>query len=323
LGRRARGRRRGAAFVTGRTISADFPTTEGAFDRTRNAEDAFVANLDPTGGALVYSTYLGGSSSEEGTALAIDDAGNAYISGHTRSSDFPVTPGAFDTTANGHLEAFATKVNSAGTALIYSTFLGGANVDIAAGIAIDTSAQAYVVGRTGSANYPTTPGAFDNTFNGDVYDAFVTKLSAAGSALGYSTVLGGSSTDLGRSIALDRAAQAAVTGATNSSNFPTTNDAFDPSYNERYDAFVTRLNAGGSGLAYSTFLGGTYDFPAIGEDRGQAIAVDRDGYAYVAGLTSSRDFPTTPGAFDRTYNLNDDAFVAKLPTPFLTKPSSR
>jgi hypothetical protein len=309
----------GRAYVTGETDSADFPTTPGAFDRTlgRN-EDAFVTKLNASGSALVYSTLLGGAlcegdpreeaPEEGGSGIAVLD-GRAYVTGFTTCDDFPTTRGAFDRTLGGDMDAFVTKLNASGSALDYSTFLGGTNFEegreSGSGIVVDESGRAYVAGFTPAADFPTTRGAFDRTFNGG--DAFVTKLNASGSALVYSTFLGGTSSDAGLGIAvLDR--RAYVTGFTNSADFPTTPGAFDTSFNGGFeDAFVTKLNAAGSALVYSTFLGGA------GDDRGNGIAV-LDRRAYVTGFTNSADFPTTPSAFDTTWNGNEDAFVTKLPT---------
>jgi hypothetical protein len=209
--------------------------------------------------------------------------------------------------------------------LDYSTFLGGSSGDFGNGIAVDRRGRAYVTGATSSADYPTTPGAFDTTFNGNLQytNAFVTKLNASGSALAYSTFLGGTSVveasgDSGHGIAV-RYGRAYVTGDTNSPDFPTTPTAFDTTFNgdpqDQADAFVTKLNASGSALAYSTFLGGTNP----NQDVGVGVAVDRGGRAYVSGYTASADYPTTPGAFDTSFNSPtfsglEDAFVTKLPT---------
>jgi hypothetical protein len=197
--------------------------------------------------------------------------------------------------------------------LDYSTFLGGTNFDVGNGIAVDESGRAYVTGQTASAEYPTTPGAFDTSFNGGSQDGFVTKLNASGSELVYSTFLGGSGAsgdtqEEGNGIAVDESGRAYVTGITNSADYPTTPGAFDTTLNRNQDVFVTKLNATGSALAYSTFLGGT------DSDAGNGIAVNESGRAYVTGSTSSLDYPTTRGAFDRTFNGNTDAFVTKLPT---------
>jgi uncharacterized protein (AIM24 family) len=314
----------GRAYVTGSTNSADYPTTPGAFDTTLNRnQDVFVTKLNATGSALAYSTLLGGGGGnpdisetvEEGLGIAVLDR-RAYVTGFTASADYPTTPGAFDTTLDGDFDAFVTKLNATGSALDYSTFLGGTtfdpfeiNVDAGRDIAVDEDGRAYVTGSTRSdADFPTTRGAFDRTFNGDFVDGFVTKLNATGSALAYSTFLGGTDADAGNGIAvLDR--RAYVTGFTDSVDYPTTRGAFDRTFNGgSEDAFVTKLNATGSALAYSTFLGGT------DADGGSDIAVNESGRAYVTGSTSSVDYPTTRGAFDRTFNGNTDAFVTKLPT---------
>jgi uncharacterized repeat protein (TIGR01451 family) len=268
-----------------------------------------VANLNAAGSALIYATFLGGSSWDDSCGIAMDSSGNAYITGGTESSDFPTTPGAFDTTFNwGTSDAFMAKLNTAGSALIYATFLGGSSTDCGYGIAVDGGGNAYVTGYTFSSDFPTTPGAFDTTFNGGEHDAFVAKLNAAGSGLAYAIFLGGSSYggDFGHDIAVEASGAAYVTGYTFSSDFPTTPGAFDTIHNGGRDAFVVKLNAAGSALIYATFLGGS-DW-----DEGYGIAVDWAGSAYMTGYTESSDFPTTPGAFDRTHNGGDDAFVVKL-----------
>jgi hypothetical protein len=240
----------------------------------------------------------------------VDGNGRAYVTGQTDSSDFPTTTGAFDRTYNDGGDIFVTKLNASGSALAYSTFLGGTSIEFSADIAVDGSGRAHVTGQTRSADYPTTTGAFDRTFNGGIADAFVTKLNASGSALAYSTFLGGTEFDQGSGIAV-RDGSAYVTGETGSDepgnpDYPTTAGAFDRTFNGGdIDAFVTKLNASGSALAYSTYLGGTND------DVGHDIAV-RDGRAYVTGYTFSTDYPTTTGAFDRTHNGFIDAFVTKL-----------
>jgi hypothetical protein len=195
--------------------------------------------------------------------------------------------------------------------LDYSTFLGGAGSDFGEGIAV-RDGRAYVTGTTTSANFPSTPGAFDRRLNGD-QDAFVTKLKASGSALVYSTFVGGGDFERGSDIAVDRTGMAYVTGRTGSANFPTTPGAVDTTYNGGEDPFVTKLNASGSALAYSTYLSGD-SLATGGSDSGEGIAV-REGRAYVTGITNSANFPTTPGAFDTTFNGSvgdDDAFVTKL-----------
>jgi murein DD-endopeptidase MepM/ murein hydrolase activator NlpD len=267
-----------------------------------------VVKVNPIGTQLVYATFLGGSSSDESEAIAVDGAGNAYVTGWTYSADFPTTVGAFDTSHNGgSVDAFVVKVNPTGTGLAYATFLGGSGGQDGRSIVVDGVGNAYVTGSTGSADFPTTAGAFDTSLNGPG-DAFVAKLNPTGTGLFYATFLGGNAKDGGMSIAVDGLDNAYVTGWTQSSNFPTTVVAFDTSYNGGDDAFVAKLNPTGTGLAYATFLGGSSG------DYGYAIAVDEISNAYVAGTTNSSNFPTTAGAFDTSYNGGGDTFVAKMRT---------
>ena len=299
----------GRAYVTGLTWAYDFPTTAGAFDTTFNGYyDAYVARLDATGSVLEYATFLGGLEYDEGQAIALDAGGQAYVVGKTRSSDFPTTPGAFDTGFHGEYpayDAFVVRLNPAGSALDYGTFIGGSEDDYAYGVAVDGSGRAYVTGQTGSSDFPATPGACAAGLRGPG-DAFVARLDPAGSALDYATLLGGSGSESGLGIAVDAGGRACVTGSTASSDFPTRPGAITTGLNGSSDAFVARLNAAGCGLEYATFLGGA------SSDRGTGIAVDTDGRAYVTGNTSSSAFPTTSGAFDTSYNGNANAFVARL-----------
>ncbi len=306
----------GSAYVTGSASSLNFPTTAGAFDATHNgAGDVFVTKLNAAGSGLDYSTYLGGAAGDSGLAIAIDATGRAYITGSTGSTDFPTTPGAYDTTYNassGAANAFVTKLSPDGSALDFSTYLGGFNssgfFDLGSGIAVDSTGAVYVAGEADSTNFPVTPGAFDTTQNGGV-DSFVTKLNPAGSSLVYSTFIGGTSFDAATALAVDGSGNAYIAGYGTSSDYPTTSGAFDTSYNSGWDVFATKLNATGTALSYSTYLGGaTYD-----EARG--ITVDGTGSAYVTGHTFSAGYPTTVGAFDTSYDNSvggSDAFVTKL-----------
>src|SRR3989449_3326670 len=264
--------------------------------------------IDPT---LAYSTYLGGNSLDEGFGIAVDSLGQAYVTGVTASLDFPPTAGAFQSSSAAGEEAFVTKLNPTGAALVYSTYLGGTNSDVSLGIAVDSLGQAYVTGRTSSANFPTTAGAFQPSFPGGFFAAFVTRLNPTGAALVYSTYLGGTGGEQGFSIAVDAAGNAYVTGNTFSTNFPTTAGAFQPRFGGGdNDAFVTKLNtlaSGSASLVYSTYLGGTSD------ENGFGIAVDSTGNTYVTGQTGSLDFPTTTGAFRPSFAGGFiDAFVTKL-----------
>lgn len=305
------------AYVTGATASLDFPTTPSAYDTTTIGSDAFIVKLNPVGSALLYATFLGGDDdSDSGRAIALDGSGNVYVTGVTWSDDFPTTPGALDRTLGGFsLDAFVTKLNPGGAALVYSTFLGGTSHEWGNAIAVDGSGAAYVAGHTESADFPTTPGAFDTTFNGGNADAFVIKLNPAGSDLLYATYLGGISFERANAIAVDGGGAAYVVGRTNSSDFPTTPRAFDTSLGGVSDGFVTKLHPEGSALVYSTFLGGSTGESYTAFDHADDIVVDRSGNVYVTGATECDDFPTTAEAFDTTHNGNSDAFVAKLALP--------
>jgi hypothetical protein len=223
----------GNAYVTGFTDSTDLPTTPGVLQPTLSgsSEDAFVTKLDPTGSALIYSTYLGGAFIDSGSGIAVDANGNAYVAGWTNSHNFPTTPGAFQPIKlSVGADAFVTKLNPAGTGLVYSTYLGGDRNDTGEGIAVDADGNAYVTGTSDSTNFPTTFGAVQPTFRGGFGDAFVTKLDPGGSAVVYSTYLGGSGREEGSGIALDVHRNAYVTGATRSADFPTTPGAVQPVY---------------------------------------------------------------------------------------------
>jgi len=309
----------GSAYVIGNTSCSNYPTTPGAFQPTfvgvygtaNPAYDVFVTKLDPSGSSLAYSTFLAGTSTDHGNAIAVDGAGSAYASGFTLSSDFPTTSGAFQTSRSGPQDAFVSKLNASGSALVYSTLLGGSGPDHGNGVAVDSTGNAYVTGFTGSGNFPTTPGAYDPTVNANS-DAFVTKLNASGSGLVYSTALGGFGYEQGNGIALDGSESAYVTGYTESGDFPVTPGAPQTSLNGPRDAFVTKLNASGSSLGYSTYLGGSQGAPFQGgNDEGRGIAVDGSGNASVAGFTSSSDFPTTDGAAQRVFSQHG-AFVTRL-----------
>jgi hypothetical protein len=298
----------GNAYVAGETDSPDFPTSPGAYNRTYGGStDVFLSKLDYVGN-VVYSTFMGGAGQDNGKSIAFDNSGNTYVTGYTSSSDFPTTPGAYNQTygGGGNSDAFVTKLNPLGSSLVYSTLLGAAGNDRSNGIAVDNSGNAYVIGYTGSSNFPTTIGAYNRAYSGGYSDAFVTKLNWAGSSLLYSTYLGGADEDYGRSIAVDSRGNAYVTAETYSSNFPTTIGAYNRTKGGSFDAFVTKLNPAGSSLLYSTYLGGA------GEDVGVGITVDSHGNAYVTGSTESSDFPTTGDAYDTVFNTICDTFVTKF-----------
>jgi hypothetical protein len=296
--------------VTGGTASQNYPTTPTAFDPMFNgATDVFVTKLNPAGNALVYSTFIGNDPDERGDSIAVDAAGCAFVTGVTSSAGYPVTAGAFDMSFNGATDAFVTKLNPAGSALIYSTFLGRGNDEIGEGIAIDPFGMAYVAGTTRSPGFPMVGGSFDTVWNGG-RDVFVTKLNPAGAGLVYSTFVGGNGHDNATDIAVATAGaifgQAYVTGYTRSANFPVTGGAFDMAANGNSDAYVTTLNAAGAALVYSTYLGGAAD------DFGRAIVLDGNGSANITGGTMSGNFPTTAGTIDPSFNGGIDAFASRF-----------
>ncbi len=333
----------GNAYVTGKTDSTDFPTASPLRSSSGGRDDVFVAKLNPAGSALLYSTYLGGSSYDRGYGIAVDSSGNAYVTGETWSTNFPVTAGAFQSTGDGDGNAFVAKLNNTGSTLVYSTYLGGrgggnviagktisgphndlwliigGGTDIGAAIAVDAAGNAYVTGVTAASNFPTSSPLQGANAGGAFVplDAFVAKVNPTGSALVYSTYLGGKGDDIGYDIAVDASGNAYVAGTTNSSDFPTTRGAFQttfyggicgsyPSNDVCTEAFIAKLNPSGNALAYSTFLGGK------GSETANGIAADTAGNVYVTGYTNSADFPTaTPIQAARNGNVID-AFVAKL-----------
>jgi hypothetical protein len=229
----------GIAYVTGYTHSSDFPTTTAVFGTALSGpSDAFVTKLSADGGLLVYSTYIGGVGSEQSDGIAIDD-GNAYVTGSTDSSDFPITTGSFDMIYGGAGDAFVTKLATNAASLVYSTYLGGVGEDVARTIAVDSAGVSYVAGNTGSADFATTPGAFDTTLGG-TQDAFVATLGVSGATLAYATYLGGANEDYGMAIAIDTAGAAYVSGVSSSGDFPITLDAFDTTSSGE-DSFVVKI----------------------------------------------------------------------------------
>jgi hypothetical protein len=376
----------GNAYVSGITSSLNFPVTPGSFDTTFNASptglnlDVFVAKINPTGTALLYATYLGGTGSEGSTPqIAVDRAGQAYVAGDTRSADFPVTAGAFQTAAhhsptclppsNCSSDLFVTKLDATGGTLFYSTYLGGSSADLLPSIAVDGGGHAYITADSRSSDFPITAGAFSSTtlgglvlklnpigsalvwstrlafsstafFVGDEvaidslgnvivvgfaqgiiaplvnsaqamnagdWDAFVWKFNSQGTSLVFSTFLGGAGREQAFDVAVDSANNIYVTGQTNSTNFPTTAGAFRTSNSGGFDIFVTKLAPTGS-LLYSTYIGGSADECVISWCD---IGVDSSGQAYISADTLSPDFPTV-NAIDPTYNASRDAVLSVL-----------
>jgi hypothetical protein len=299
-------------------INGSRVTVEGKFrmhdDRrigfdVENYSRSYPLVIDPP---LKFSTYLGGSSGDEGHSIVVDSGGNVYVTGKTDSNNFPTKNAYQGSYGGGSSDAFVTKLNSDGSGLVYSTYLGGSGGDEGRGIVVDRAGDAFnafVTGNTDSNNFP-TKNAYQGSYGGGSSDAFVTKLNSDGSGLVYSTYLGGSGDDSGNSVALCVCNYAYVTGYTSSKDFPTKN-AYQGSYGGgSIDAFVTRLNILASGtdsMVYSTYLGGS------GDDQGFGIALDGSNNAYVTGKTDSNNFPTTSGAFQGSYGEeSNDAFVTRL-----------
>jgi len=293
----------GCAYITGETYSTNFPTQNPYQVANAGGVDAFVAKLSAAGNTLIYSTYLGGSSSDAGYGIAVDGLGCAYVTGETWPTDFPIQ-NAYQGTNAGMSDVFVTRLSAAGDSLIYSTYLGGSGMDGGRGIAVDGSGSAYITGRTDSTDFP-TQNAYQGTKAGGT-DAFVAKLSATGNTLIYSTYLGGSDGANGFGIAVDGSGSAYVTGNTYSTDFPTLN-AYQGTKAGGTDAFVAKLSAAGNTLIYSTYLGGS------GDEYGQGIAVDASGSAYITGYTVSTNFPTQ-NPYQVAYAGGVDAFVSKLST---------
>jgi YD repeat-containing protein len=292
----------GCAYVTGYTISSDFPTANAYDSSYNNSTDVFISKFTALGDALSYSTYLGGIANDQAYGIAVDSQGCAYLTGFTSSSAFP-TANAFQGTKGGGYDVFVTKLTATGDALSYSTYLGGSSDDEGNGVAVDNSGCVYVTGYTKSTNF-STANAYDSSYNTNT-DAFVTKFTAAGNALSYSTYLGGNGGDIGYGIAIDSSGCVYVTGTTGSLNFPTVN-ALQGTRSGTGDAFATKFTAAGNGLFYSTYFGGSGS-----TELGHGIAVDSSGCSYITGYTNSNDFPTA-NPYQGTKGSSVDAFVSKL-----------
>ncbi|MBX7256151.1 MAG: hypothetical protein K1Y02_07290 [Candidatus Hydrogenedentes bacterium] len=308
----------GYVWVYGITLSTDFPVTAGAYQPTNHGGsgnngspwvgDGFITKLNPATGDVLFSTYLGGSGDEELDKVVIDSLGNIYCFGYTESSDFPVTPGAFDTTINGGWDWYIAKLNPTGTSLVFSTFVGGSGDDVTwenTCLGVDGSGNVYFGGHTTSTDLPVSLGAFQ-TLNAGGNDGAVGKLSPTGNALSYLTYVGGSSNDLLLGGTLLPSGEMLVTGRTDSTNFPVTGGVFQPTSGGARDVYLTKINAGGTALVFSSYLGGT------GNDVGWSILPASTGDLFCLGITRSANFPTTSGAFDETYNGVNDAYVVKI-----------
>ncbi len=313
----------GHAYIVGTASSTDFPTTAGVFQPSCkkvdvNCDNAFISKLSADGSHLIFSTYLGGTSTG-GEGIALDKLDNVFVTGSTNTSDFPTTAGSAQPVfPGGNTAAFATELSSSGSHLVFSTFLGGAVVDVGRAIAVDSAGNAFVTGETQSKNFP-VKNAFQPqcaTGSGGCFNAFVTKLNTSGQLV-YSTFLGGplgpsGIQGRGTGIAVTPDGLAYITGVTSSTSFPTTQTAFQRVIGGAINVFLTKLDPGGQ-LIYSSYLGGPSTGAASGIiTNGPVVALDQDTNAYVAGATQA-GFPVNPDAFQKKFaGGDDDAYVAKV-----------
>jgi hypothetical protein len=302
-------------FITGNTSSTDFPTTAGAYDQTYNfGSDIFIAKLSSDLAALSSSTFVGGDNEETANALAIDSTGNIFIAGRTLSGNFLVTEQAYDKTLNGDMDAIIAKFDNNLSSLVASTYLGGLNKEEAYALAIDSAENVVVAGYTNSGNFPTTSGVYDGSYNGDL-DVFVTRLNNSLTTLMASTFIGGSLFDHPYALAIDTAENIVVAGYTLSTDYPTTQGAYDRIMNGG-DVFISKLDKSFAFLKASTFIGGG-NF-----DQALSLALDSSGNLIVSGTTESSDYPTTTDAYDTSFNGTKDVFISKL-TPDLSAEATK
>ena len=313
----------GNAYTTGATSSVDFPTKNPAQPHSGGMTDVFVTKLGSADGSVIYSTYLGGSNKDSANQIKVDASGNAYIAGTTLSNNFPTTAGAFQRSLRGPGDAFAAKLNPAGNALVYSTYLGGSGGEIGRGLDLDAQGNAYVVGMTFSTDFPQNQTQFGFTPLGGGSDGFVTEINPTGTALVYSGYIGGSATDCLTSVAVNSLGEATVVGFTNSTNLPTTFQGSRwPNLAGGLDSFMAKLSPGKDGfvsIEYISYFGGSNDDIAT-----SIVADPRDDVTvYISGLTASPDLPTPTGV---PVNANPNQvvpFVVKFGLPGLVFVASK
>jgi hypothetical protein len=297
----------GNSFITGATSSNNFPTSTGSYQQTiHSVQDLYITKLNSNGQNIIFSTFIGGPWSEFGSDITIDKYGNSYITGITGGGGYPTTSGAFKSNTVRGDYSFVTKLNSTGTTLLYSTLIGdGCDYNLKMEITLDAIGNTTIIGSTNSDSFPVTSGAYDIIHDAN-YDVFITKLNSTGTALIYSTFIGGSDSEWGQSLALDLNGNVFFTGFTYSSDFP----SFINLYQNKADAFVSEISSTGSNLMYSNLLGGNSD------DLSKSISIDKNGKIYICGWTSSNDFPTTSGAYNTKINGNPDIFLTKINEDF-------
>ncbi len=294
-------------LITGNTSINNFPITPGVYQINKNSQiDAFVSRFSKNADSLIFSTFIGGSSNDFSNSISLTSNEDIIITGYTYSGDFPVTPGAYFNPNAALFRVFASKISQGGTNLLYSSIIGNVPSSAKVDHAICANEDIILVGRTySSSNFPVTPGAYQTNPSGS-YVGFVTRLNASGSALIYSTLLGGNDVDNIKSVELTTNEEVIVSGNTNSFNFPVTSGVYQSSYKDSFDVFVTRLNNTGTGLIYSTFLGGT------GSDFNSSVSIMNNGNIAVTGETGSSDFPVTPGVLQENILGERDAFISVL-----------
>ncbi len=330
----------GNVYVTGQTLSNDFPVTAGAYDKSCGTlsspcgffdDDVFISKFDSSLTNLLASTFLGGSYTEISYGIDLDSQGNVFIAGKTVSSDFPTTIGAYDDkcgvdvdgNCNGTSDAFIAKLNSTLSSLLASTFIGGSSEDYGYSLAVDALDNVFVTGGTKSNDFPSTSGAYNEYFSSGV-DVFVSKLDNSLATLQASTFIGGSAgDDQARVLALDSEGNIFISGKTGSTNFPTTLDAFDRTLGTggpwNNDAFVSKVSSDLGSLLSSTYIGGS------NHDYGYDLAVDTEflDNIFITGPTYSSDYPSTSNAYERTHNTGADVFVSKLDSDLCVNPPVR
>ena len=293
----------GSAYITGATDSDNFPVKNAYQSQISGESDAFVIKLAPAGNNISFSTYLGGDLSDDGKSIAVDSSGNTYITGNTSSTNFP-TANAYQGSLKGESDAYISKLNSTGSNLIFSTYVGGSLRDVSEGIAIDLNGNSFITGWTDSTDFP-VKSSYQSKLSGNI-DSFITKLNSSGNSISYSTLLGGKDgDDIAHGIEVDSEGNAYIVGETNSTGFPVKN-AYQQVKSGLIDAFITKIKPAGNSLVYSTFLGGGF-----GDEYGYGMTVDESGCVYISGYTDSRDFPVK-NAFQGIAGINKNAFVTKM-----------
>jgi len=301
-------------FVTGYTLSSDFPTTAGAYDESYNGgDDVFVSKFDNNLTTLFASTFVGGTNSERNSILTFDSFDNVFVTGFTQSTDFPTTAGAYDESYNGGDDVFVSKFDNNLTTLFASTYFGGIVNDEPGHVIVDSSDNIFIGGNTFSSDFPTTVGAFIESYTGFSNDSFISKFDNNLTTLLASTILsGGSSSDHVRDMAFDSFGNVFVTGPAGNPGFPTTSGAFSETNNGSLDFYISKLNSDLTTLIASTYVGGSnLDFSF-------SIDLDSSDNVFVTGYTRSSDFPTISGAYDETHNGDLDVAVSELNSDLTT-----